>query len=63
MDILEDSHSRVFLRAFQALLQQTTQIGAQSFEIDGSSLDIPRVIAVARCSKQSFPPKGKGLRL
>lgn len=47
MDFLKDSHSYLFLQNLQALSEQI-HIGAQPFEIDGSSLDIPKVVAVAR---------------
>lgn len=54
MDFLKDSHSYLFLQNLQALSEQI-HIGAQPFEIDGSSLDIPKVVAVARCSRHYIP--------
>ena len=55
MENLKDFHSDVFLKGLQALLLQTHK-DTQPFEIDGRSLDIPRVVAVARCSRYFFLP-------
>lgn len=55
MDMLKDSHNNVFLQGLQTLAQQI-HVDAQPIEVDGRSLDVPRVIAVARCSRVSFLP-------
>ena len=51
MDILKESHNNVFLKGLQTLSQQIN-IGSQPIEIDGRSLDIPRVVAIARCGRK-----------
>ena len=54
MDILKESHNNVFLRDLQTLLQQSHN-DSQAIEVDGKSLDIPKVVAVARCSRKLLP--------
>ena len=63
MALLEHSHNLVFLKNLHTLAQQI-HTGAQPIQIDGISLDIPRVVAVARCCSISFIlTKEKRLRI
>lgn len=52
---LTDSHNHVFLRLLQTLSQHNHK-NTQVIEVDGRSLDIPKVVAIARCSRNIFLP-------
>ena len=56
MDIHKISHNDVFLKGLDTLSQQVG-IGAQPIVIDGRNLDVPGVVAAARCSRRFSLPK------
>lgn len=53
---LKDSHNHVFLSLVQTLSQHNHK-DTQAIEVDGRSLDIPKVVAIARCGRNVFLPQ------
>lgn len=45
-----DSHNHVFLKLLQ-MLSHHNHKDTQVIQVDGRSLDIPKVVAIARCGK------------
>ena len=58
MDTSKDSHNNVFLAGLQTLSQLI--IDTQPIEIDGRSLDVPTVVAIARYTRKLLPAVNRG---